>query len=52
MIVDYCVEVVDLGMNDKRTTLEEQPDAATQRRIQGELYQDQVKVRCISCLAL
>ena len=44
-IVEYCVGVVDQSMDEKRKVLEtQQSDAATQRRIQGALFAEEVKV--------
>ena len=45
-IVEYCVGVVDRSMDSKRTAMEaETEDPAAQRRIQGALYAEEVKVR-------
>ena len=45
-IVDYCVDVVDKSMEQKRSELRHQDvDPAGQRRIQGALYAEEVKVR-------
>ena len=45
-IVEYCVGVVDQSMDSKRMAIEaETEDPAAQRRIQGALYAEEVKVR-------
>lgn len=44
-IVEYCVGVVDQSMEQKRATLQsEDVDPATQRKIQGALFAEEVKV--------
>lgn len=44
-IVQYCVGVVDQSMDSKRMAIEaETEDPAAQRRIQGALYAEEVKV--------
>lgn len=50
-IVEYCVGVVDQSIDEKRKILDtQQSDASTQRRIQGVLYAEEVKVRVESTL--
>lgn len=45
-IVEYCVGVVDQSMDTKRMAIQaETEDPAAQRRIQGALYAEEVKVR-------
>lgn len=43
-IVEYCVNIVDQSMNEKRKTLEaQQGDARAQRKMQAELFAEEVK---------
>ncbi|KAI0080898.1 hypothetical protein K474DRAFT_1636931 [Panus rudis PR-1116 ss-1] len=43
-IIQYCVDVVDKSMQEKQSVLQTQDvDPSTQRRIQGELYTEEVK---------
>ncbi|CCL99422.1 uncharacterized protein FIBRA_01440 [Fibroporia radiculosa] len=43
-IVEYCVGVVDQSMDEKRKQLQQEAgDPATQRRIQGTLFAEEVK---------
>lgn len=45
-IVDYCVNVVDQSTNEKRRALQGlQGDARAQRKMQAELFAEEVKVR-------
>ncbi|KAF7793695.1 hypothetical protein EIP86_004811 [Pleurotus ostreatoroseus] len=45
-IIDYCVRVVDQSMSEKKDTLATgDVDPSTQRKIQGALYAEEVKVR-------
>ena len=46
-IIEYCVGVVDRSVEEKRTALEQDPNAAderVQRRIRGEMYAQETKV--------
>lgn len=44
-IIDYCVRVVDQSMSEKKDTLATgDVDPSTQRKIQGALYAEEVKV--------
>ena len=44
-IVDYCANVVDQSMEDKRAMIEGEANPKVQRRMQAELYEEEVKVR-------
>ncbi|KIP07038.1 hypothetical protein PHLGIDRAFT_106222 [Phlebiopsis gigantea 11061_1 CR5-6] len=45
-IITYCVDVVDRSMSEKQKALDSgAPDAAEQRRIQGALFAEEVKLR-------
>ena len=45
-IVGYCVNVVDQSLEEKRTSLENTgSDPATQRKIKGALFAEEVKAR-------
>ena len=49
VIVEYCVDVVDQSMAQKRETLQKEDlDPATQRKVQGALYAEEVKVRLLT----
>ncbi|KAF8204961.1 caffeine-induced death protein 2-domain-containing protein [Pholiota molesta] len=42
-LVDYCVSVVDKSITDKRSAIDDQADdPRTQRKIQAQIYEDQV----------
>lgn len=43
-IIHYCVNVVDQQMEEKRRQIVESDNTAAQRKIQGALYADEVKV--------
>ena len=44
--MEYCVGVVDQSLAEKRTVLEQQvQDPSSKRRVQGEIYSEEVKVR-------
>ena len=51
-IIDYCVGVVDVSLEEKRRVLfSQEADPATQRKVKGALYAEEVKVRFhIHCL--
>lgn len=44
-IIDYCVNVVDHSMDEKRRSLDEKEgDLPARRKIQGDLFAEEVKV--------
>lgn len=44
--MEYCVGVVDQSLAEQRTVLEQQvQDPSSKRRVQGEIYSEEVKVR-------
>ncbi|PPR06976.1 hypothetical protein CVT26_004296 [Gymnopilus dilepis] len=45
-LVEYCVSVVDQSLNEKQETVADQTqDELSRRKIQGEIYAEQVKRR-------
>ncbi|TCD70822.1 hypothetical protein EIP91_001512 [Steccherinum ochraceum] len=45
-IIEYCVEVVDVSLDDKRTVLaSDDTDPATQRKVKGALYAEETQRR-------
>ena len=45
-LVEYCVRVVDQSLSEKRSVLEDETqDSATKRKVQGHIFEEQVKVR-------
>ncbi|KAF9485371.1 hypothetical protein BDN70DRAFT_917040 [Pholiota conissans] len=42
-LVEYCVSVVDKSITEKRSAMEDQADPKTQRKIQGQIFEDEVK---------
>ncbi|KAK2466202.1 hypothetical protein APHAL10511_001844 [Amanita phalloides] len=43
-LIEYCVGAVDQSMNDKRKSIDEgNLDASSRRKVQGEMYADEVK---------
>jgi hypothetical protein len=52
-IVEYCVGVVDQSMDEKRKSIDTQEgDPKAQRKIQAELYSEEVKVCYKLCWSL
>lgn len=48
-IIDYCVGVVDVSLEEKRQVLSSQEaDPATQWKVKGALYAEEVKVRTLT----
>jgi hypothetical protein len=43
-IIDYCVNVVDQSMDGKKQMITETSDPSLQRKIQGALFAEEVKV--------
>lgn len=44
-LVQFCSSVVDQSLAEKRASLADSTDAATQRKTQASIFEEQVKVR-------